>query len=117
MNAIQKQYILAKAMFDQANAAARSEMKPYDYLLDSGTDEDIEKLVDLEMAADRKYDVNRLRDALTETENATMDWAKQTMLRLYPARRKMIAETFDAVQTRHPQFREELVDMSLRLAA
>lgn len=117
MNTFQNQYVIAKALFEEANAQRSNDMKQYGHLLDSGTDADIEKYVDFELEADRKYNVSQLSDALIAAENAMMDWAKQTMLKLHPSRRKVINDTFNKVQTQHPQFRGQLVDMSLRLAA
>jgi hypothetical protein len=119
MNIYQKRYATMKAFADSARIAAQQEMESYNELLDTGTDEDLEKFVTLEMAADAKFSVAEWREKLHEAEEALLDWSYKTMMRLHPEHAETFALTLapGSKGRKYLNHREGMIDTAFRLAA
>lgn len=118
MNATQKRYATMKSFYESAQKAAQQEMEPHNYLLDSDSDEDLEKFVEMEMAADKKFNVAEWREKLNDAEESLLNWSYKTMMRLHPQHAETFALTLapGSKGRKYLRHRESMIDTAFRLA-
>ena len=114
MDKTQMDYAKAKALFETLKAERLTRLEPNHYLLEA--DETIEQFVDLEMAVEAELGYTEAREALWQTEEAMLAWARGKVEKLANAEQKATLEyLFD--KERFWRVRPQIVELSFHLNA
>lgn len=119
MNAIQMKYLAAKEILAAVDAEIAQRLDAHKSLLNSDNWSDVERYCDIEAEAAESMNRNAISMALVAAEDALLDWAYETMMRLHPERADVLRLTLgnDTVTgRRHLGHRTAMLDTASRLA-
>lgn len=115
--------IAYKAALDLYEATAKQKfvvLKPFDHLLDSEHEADIDLYTSLEEKANTELGLDKIRTDLRNAQDAMIDWAmaKVRASAVYKSNPKYAATMDECIEMRsNPIVHRTLVDLSYKLAA
>ena len=114
MEVIKKTYLIAEEKLKDAERQYRNDesIEKINTLLDSGTEDDIEKAVEIEMELEAQYNLAELRKLKELAEDALIEWAKRKV-KDYPEYQE-VEVLFDNYK-KYPHIRDKVIDLTLRL--
>lgn len=113
----QEQYMMAKVVIDELREQVRHEIKVQSEALNLdpfNSEEDLEKMVDLEMDIEEKYNYWEAREVYNQAVDELLKWAKKELTKKvshYPRFQEAVA-VFDKVK-RFPHMIDKVLDLAM----